>query len=133
MKFELTTYESLSSDDLEWLNQIPGMVKPDYQAMINRVRSGEWWLFRLPKPAQGLAVGCESAGKLFICHLRGIRLFDTINKADLLEAARYVGLSGMAADTTKRGVLKLLLNKGFRLTRTLPGPVYGVELLDVEG
>lgn len=130
MKFQLTTYEALSEDELQWLEQIPGASKPEHRMMIERVKSGEWWLFKLPYPAAGLAIGCESDGKLFINHLRGFKLFDTVSPEDLLEAARYVGLSGMKADTTKLGVLKLLLSKGFRLTQVLPGPVYGVELDD---
>lgn len=133
MKFQLVTYESLAPDELHWLEQIPGHVKPHYREMISKIQTGEWWLFRLPKPAEGLAVGCADEGKLFINHLRGRGLFGTLCPEDLLETARYMGLSGMKADTTRLGVLKLLVNKGFRHTVTLEGPVYGVELDDAEG
>lgn len=128
MKFKLVTYESLTEEEQKWLAPIDGKI--EFNLMLDKVKSGEWWLFKLPYPAQGLAVGCADAGKLFIYYLRGFQLFGTVSAEDLLDAARYVGLSGMKAETRKLGVLKLMLNKGFRLTQTLPGPVYGVELDD---
>ena len=128
MKFQLVTYESLSPDEVQWLTPIDGKVEFNY--MLDKVKSGEWWLFKLPFPSVGLAAGCEDDGKLFIYYLRGHQLFGTVSGEDLLDAARYVGLSGMKAETRKLGVLKLMLNKGFRLTQTLPGPIYGVELID---
>lgn len=129
MKFKLTTYEALTPEEREWLKPIDGKVEFNY--MIDRVKAGDWWLFKLPYPAHGLAVGCEEEGKLFIYYLRGFQLFGTVSAEDLLDAAKYVGLSGMKAETRKLGVLKLMLNKGFKLIDTGPGPVYYVELEDV--
>lgn len=131
MRFELRSWESLSDDEKAWLAPMPGVDKPDFRLMRHKLETNQWWLFKLPFPAEGLAVGFPDDGKLFIYYLRGYQLFGTVSAEDLCDAARHVGLSGMKAETRKLGVLKLMLNKGFRLTRVLPGPLYGVELDDV--
>lgn len=131
MRFEIVRWEQLSDDDRKWLEPMPGVDKPNFREMQQKLVDGEWWIFRLPWPAQGLAVGFPDEGRLFIYYLRGYQLFSTVTSEDLLAAARAVNLHGMRAETRKLGVLKLLLNKGFRLTKITDGPIYGVELDNV--
>jgi len=128
MSLTQITLEQLTPEEENWLAPFPGVDKPDFRMMKSKLVSGEWWLIRISgNQSSGLSVVFPDAGKLFIYYLRGRRLFDTVSIEDLLALAERFGLSGLKAETRKIGVLKLILNKGFRLTQVIDDSIYGVE------
>jgi len=103
--------------------------KVSYRAMVANLMKGEWQLWRLKEPAEGLAVTYPSGGKLFVYYLRGRGLFGTLKVDDLLDVALAEGCKGMAAETRKPGMLALLRRLGFKALDSVGGYTY-LELED---
>ncbi len=129
MRFEKLAVADMTLADMEWLKPISSVKKVVFRVMVENLASKKWDLRRLPAPASGLAVTYPDEGKLFIYYLHGRGLFGSLNKEDLLQAARDDGLVGVAAETSNRATLRLLQNIGFEITSA--GPFgWCVELQD---
>lgn len=124
-------FEDLGPDDLCWVNPQPGVELDKLAGMLERIANGVLTCWRLKPPSRGICVTYPSEGRLFIYYLQGTRILDTLSTKDLLDHARACGLRGMAAETHKRGVLKLLKAKGFRHIRTGQTGIHVLELDDV--
>lgn len=101
-----------------WL--VPGTIndnKIDWRYMTQQLAYGVFTLWRLLPPAEGIAITHPHDGRLFIYHLHGQGLFDTLTKEELLTAAREEGLHGVMAETEKPGMVRLLQSLGFRVQR----------------
>ena len=115
----MSLFQKISPDDLDlfdasWLEPIPGVKKVEFRSMMRKVKEGEWSVWRLQPPASGIAVAYPEDGKLFIYYLRGFKLFATLTKEDLLEAARLEGLSGCQAEASSKAMIILLKRIGFK-------------------
>lgn len=113
IQFHLVSPDSIDLTDKDWLEQIPSVKKADYAKMMAAIEAGEWQLWRLGSPARGVGVTYGWQGQLFVYYLRGIRLFDTLTKEDLLALARRLGLKGLVCETSSIGMLKLLKRLGW--------------------
>lgn len=130
MKFQHVPVGQLRQEEAQWLGEIPGLDMIEVKAMIAKIASGEWKLWRLAAPAIGLAVTYPYQGRLFIYYLRGHRLFGRLSRDDLLEVARHEGLSGMSAETQQIAMMRILSNLGFVVRDSDPYLWY-MELDDV--
>lgn len=115
--------------DRDWLEPITGVPKVDYKQMVKHINEGTWSVWRLPGPAQGIAVAYPKAGRLFIYYLRGRGLFGRVTQEDLLKASRAEGLNGCAADTKDPRVKRILTHLGFKVIAVEPG-WWSMELSD---
>jgi hypothetical protein len=129
LRFEKVPAAEMSLEDMEWLREIQSVKKNDFKKMVARIFDGEWDLRRLPAPAKGLAVTYPEGGKLFIYYLHGSGLFGSLNKEDLLQAARDDGLKGVACITNTTSRRRLLERVGFRVTGFSEG-AWDLELDD---
>lgn len=131
MKVEKVEFDQITEDDKKWLTPMPGVEKPELRVMMQRIKFGSLDLWRFRPPSIGVAVTYPDEGRLFIYYLQGYRILDTLSKEDLLDLATSQGLSGMRAETHKLGVLKLLINRGFKHIRTGETGIHVLELDDV--
>lgn len=115
MMFHKVFSENIDILDLDWLEEIPSVRKADFKAMVWKVTNGEWQLWRLGAPAQGVAVTYPWEGRLFIYYLRGTGLFATLTREDLLSVARLCALDGCMAETSSRAMLRILKSLGFEI------------------
>jgi hypothetical protein len=129
LRFEKIPPGEMSLEDMTWFREIKSVRKNDFKKMVGRVFDGEWDLRRLPAPAKGLAVTYPEDGKLFIYYLHGSGLFGSLNKEDLLQAARDDGLKGVACITNTTSRRRLLERVGFRVTGFSEG-AWDLELDD---
>jgi hypothetical protein len=89
--------------------------------MREKVYSGEWTLWRLLPPAQGVAVTYPDSGRLFIYYLHGRDFFDTLTREDLLQLAADEGCIGIWAEVTHKATYKLI-KKRFGCESYMEGP-----------
>ena len=101
--------------DASWLEPISSVKKVEFRKMLQRIETGEWWVWRFKEPSSGIAVAYPEDGKLFIYYLRGYNLFANLHTEDLLEAARAEGLKGCMAETSRKGILLFLKRLGFKV------------------
>ena len=128
MIFEKIPFDALDEVDLEWLTPVD-MGKTDAKIMARNVANGNWDVRRLPEPAEGIAVTYPEDGLLFIYGLHGTKLFGSITKQDLLDAATAEGFSGIRCSTESRAAVRLYERLGFSVVRT-DGPKQIMELHD---
>lgn len=121
IQFHHVPHDTIDVLDRDWLEQIPSVKKADHAKMVKKVEDGEWKLWRLGKPADGIGVTYPWEGKLFVYYLRGLGLFGTLTKEDLLALARREGLNGLAAETSSYGMKKILKRLGFLTVLEEPG------------
>jgi hypothetical protein len=114
MRFEKVDPREIPLETMEWLKPIESVKKVVFDHMVHMIFSHKWDLRALPKPASGAAVTYPFEGKLFIYYLRGRGLFSSLNREDLLQAARDDGLTGVMAETSNPATLRLLLKVGFK-------------------
>ena len=114
--------------DVAWLKPIIGVPKVDFREMLTKLDTEEYQLWRLPNPAQGVAVSYPSEGLLFVYYLHGTRLFGSITSKNLLQAAHEEGLDGMAADTKDKRVLRILKSFGFQVVSEPEPEFWHLEL-----
>lgn len=119
---------SLDDPEAKWLRRIEGLRKVDFVWMLQALESGEAKLWRLPLPAQGVAVTYPEDGLLFIYYLHGRGLFGRLTKEDLLNAAREEGLTGVRAWVHNSRMKRILGRLGFSL---VPGAAIGATAMEL--
>lgn len=129
LRFEKIPPREMSLQDMEWLREIQSVRKNNFRYMVSQVFDGVWDLRRLPAPAKGVAVTYPEGGKLFIYYLHGSGLFGSLNKEDLLQAARDDGLKGVACICNTTSRKRLLERVGFQVTGFSEG-AWDMELED---
>ena len=121
MRFEKIPPADYSATDLEWLTRpVPGVPKISHREMLAKLDDGEWDLWRLPEPAEGIAVAYPENGLLFVYALTGRGLFGSLTVDDLLDAASFEGLDGLAAEVRSRGMKAILSRLGFVVAEVGP-------------
>lgn len=116
---------------LEWLVPVESLTKADWAEMQNRVRNGQWDLWALGPPAEGVAVTYPVGRLLFIHYLRGRGLFDSLTLDDLLQVSRSQGLDGLACDVYRPGMVRLLGRAGWVVVEESPHGWWRMEIADV--
>lgn len=124
MKWEKT---KLSSSP--WLEKIDGLGKIDFKGMINEIKSGNYTLWKLSPPAEGLVVTYPEDGLLFIYYLHGRGLFGSLKVEELLETARSEGLKGLRCWVHSKSRQRLMSRVGFRLIG--PAPVGSAMVMEI--
>lgn len=120
-KFERVPPAEYSINELEWLRPVPGVPKLELRRTITNLDEEEWDMWRLPAPAEGIAVTYPDRGVLFIHLLSGRGLFGSLTTKDLLDAAEAEGLDGIGAEVQSPGMRAILLRLGFMVTEAGPG------------
>ena len=129
MKFPRVAPTEYGPNEREWLKPMAALTKIEFRVMLSKLQNEEWSLRRLPAPAVGIAVTYPENGLLFIYGLHGKRLFGSITKQDLLDAATAEGFSGIRCSTESRAAVRLYERLGFSVVRT-DGPKQIMELHD---
>lgn len=130
LAFKYVPWGQYNLVDYAWLEPAADLQKMDHRKMMSNLQSGVFKMWRLRPPAEGIAVTFPFEGRLFVYYLHGTGFFDTLNKENLLEVAKSEGLSGMMAETTSKGIKKILERFGFQVWKR-EDQTWCLELKDV--
>lgn len=119
----------LEEKDNPWLRPEALDDKVSFRVMTAQLMAGNWQLWKLKPPAEGVAVTYPLKGKLFVYYLHGKGLFGSLKVEDLLDGSLAEGCRGMAAETRKPGILAILKRLGFKPLESVAGYTY-LELED---
>lgn len=111
--FEKISYEDLTPEDAKWLVKFPSLGKREFRSLPQKFSSGEFTLWKVKPPGEGLAITYPDSGLLFVYYLHGRGLFGRLNKEILLDLASSEGLEGLRTEVGTESRVRLFKKFGW--------------------